>query len=104
MNAIKNASYNSGIYHTSNTGWQQELIYAVKDGSKFRFKVICESVDSQSTATAWKWSDKVGWCQIVSMNTKRDFGINIVFKEKAALTGKEFDKVFEELCKLCAAF
>lgn len=97
-------SYDSGIYPTSNTGWQQEIISGVSDGNKFRFKVICESVDSQSTATAWKWSDQVGWCQIVSMNTKRDLGINITFKQKNELTGKEFNKAFERLLKLCAAF
>ena len=70
---IKNSS--------SNGGRTQNVLYVDINGIWYKLVIHSQSYESQSHIRLYSSSDKTNWLNLISGNPKRDFGIDISYKE-----------------------
>ena len=72
----------TGIFVSNKNGGrdQEILFYSEMTQERFRIFVHSESYDFQSYGRLYKWSEKNGWNLIHQVNPKRDYNIDLSYR------------------------
>ncbi len=73
--------YDSGIQNAhSNGGWKQQLILTNDKNEQYKISILSESMEAQSYASLYKWSDSSGWNLVIKKSPSRDFNIDVSYQ------------------------
>lgn len=96
--------YNTGIeiLGDSNGSRTYVEVFTNDKEEQYKIEIKSESYITQSYAKLYKWSTTDGWLQIVNKNPRRQFGVDISYKDNFSVN--VFDPIIKDLKKLAESF
>lgn len=86
----------------SNGARIQEIIFENEANEKYRVTIESESINSQSFARLYKWTNDNGWGLITARNPKRDYNIDISYKNDYSQLA--FEPIVRDFKKIITRF
>lgn len=92
----------TGIYKVNSNGIREQTLIFKLGLIQYKISIRSDSIEEQSYAKLFKWTDKNGFSLIINKNPVKHYGLDISYKEK--IEGTEFKKIIDDLVRIAKDF